>query len=269
MSDASNFIVQIIEEDLRQGTHQQIITRFPPEPNGYLHIGHAKAICTDFGMAARYGGRCHLRFDDTNPVKEDPKYADAIQADIRWLGYDWGEHLYWASDYFDQLYAWAQLLVEEGLAYVDEQSEQETSTNRGTVELPGTPSPWRDRPSEQSLRLLEEMRQGKHADGSMVLRAKIDLANPNMKMRDPLMYRIRNVEHPRTGSAWHIYPFYDYAHGLSDAIEHISHSLCSLEFDTTAPCTTGSSSTCRPRRCRTSTSSRDWSCRTPCCQSAT
>jgi len=231
VSDASNFLVQIIEDDLRDGRHQQIVTRFPPEPNGYLHIGHAKAICTDFGLAERYGGRCHLRFDDTNPVKEDPKYADAIQRDIRWLGFDWGEHLYWASDYFEQLYTWAQQLVERELAYVDEQTEEEIQTHRGTVDSAGTPSPWRDRPTAESLRLLDEMRRGVHPDGAMVLRAKLDMAHPNMKMRDPLMYRIRNVEHPRTGTAWHIYPFYDYAHGLSDALEHISHSLCSLEFE--------------------------------------
>ena len=232
MSDeGSNFLVQIIEDDLRSGRHDQVVTRFPPEPNGYLHIGHAKAIVADFGLAARFGGRCHLRFDDTNPVKEDPKYAEAIQHDIRWLGFDWGEHLYWASDYFQQLYDWACLLIGEGKAYVDESSEEEIRTLRGTVETPGTPSRWRDRPVEESLQRLDEMRRGVHPDGAMVLRAKIDLANPNMKLRDPLMYRIRNVEHPRTGDAWHIYPFYDYAHGLSDAIEGITHSMCSLEFD--------------------------------------
>jgi glutaminyl-tRNA synthetase len=232
VSDAgSNFLVQIIEDDLRSGRHDHVVTRFPPEPNGYLHIGHAKAIVADFGLAARYGGRCHLRFDDTNPVKEDPKYADAIQHDIRWLGFDWGEHLYWASDYFQQLYDWAVLLVEQGKAYVDESSEEEIRELRGTVESPGTPSRWRDRPVAESLQRLDEMRRGVHPDGAMVLRAKIDLANPNMKLRDPLMYRIRNVEHPRTGDTWHIYPFYDYAHGLSDAIEGITHSMCSLEFD--------------------------------------
>jgi len=232
MSDAaSNFLVQIIEDDLRSGRHQQVVTRFPPEPNGYMHIGHAKAVVADFGLAARYGGRCHLRFDDTNPVKEDPKYAEAIQHDIRWLGFDWGEHLYWASNYFEQLYAWAKLLIEQGKAYVDESSEEEIRELRGTVESPGRPSPWRERPAAESLERLDEMRRGVHPDGAMVLRAKIDLTHPNMKMRDPLMYRIRNVEHPRTGDAWHIYPFYDYAHGLSDAIEGVTHSMCSLEFE--------------------------------------
>ena len=231
MAETSNFLVQIIEDDLRDGRHHQVVTRFPPEPNGYLHIGHAKALCADFGLAERYGGRCHLRFDDTNPVKEDPRYAEAIQQDVRWLGFDWGEHLYWASDYFGQLYAWARQLVERDLAYVDEQTEEQIQRNRGTVESPGVPSPWRDRPFTESLRLLEEMKEGLHPDGAMVLRAKIDMAHPNMKLRDPLMYRIRNVPHPRTGTSWHIYPFYDYAHGLSDALEHVSHSFCSLEYE--------------------------------------
>ena len=227
----SNFLVQIIEDDLASGRHQGVVTRFPPEPNGYLHIGHAKAVVADFGLAARYGGRCHLRFDDTNPVKEDPKYAEAIQRDIRWLGFDWGEHLYWASDYFQQLYDWAVQLVREGKAYVDESSEEEIRELRGSIEEAGRPSRWRDRPVDESLERLDEMRRGVHPDGAMVLRAKIDLGHANMKMRDPLMYRIRNVEHPRTGHTWHIYPFYDYAHGLSDAIEHVTHSMCSLEFE--------------------------------------
>jgi len=229
--DASNFLVQIIEDDLRSGRHQQVVTRFPPEPNGYLHIGHAKAVVADFGLAARYDGRCHLRFDDTNPVKEDPKYAEAMKRDIHWLGFDWGDHLYWASDHFPQLYEWAQLLIEQGKAYVDESSEEEIRELRGTVDTPGRPSTWRSRPPAESLERLEQMRRGDHPDGAMVLRAKIDLAHPNMKMRDPLMYRIRNVPHPRTGDAWHIYPFYDYAHGLSDAIEGVTHSMCSLEFE--------------------------------------
>ncbi len=227
----SNFIRQIIEDDLRTGRHTTIVTRFPPEPNGHLHIGHVKAIWMDFGMAEAYGGRCHLRMDDTNPLKESEDYVDAIQHDIRWLGFDWGEHFYHASDYFDQLYAWAQHMVRAGLAYVDEQTEDQIRATRGTVETPGTPGPWRDRPPEESLLLLERMAKGELPDGAMVLRAKIDLAHPNMKMRDPLMYRIRNTPHHRTGNRWAIYPLYDWAHGQSDAIEGITHSMCSLEFD--------------------------------------
>jgi glutaminyl-tRNA synthetase len=228
---SSNFIRQIIEEDLRTGRHTTIVTRFPPEPNGHLHIGHVKAIWMDFGMAEAYGGRCHLRMDDTNPLKESEDFVDAIQHDIRWLGFDWGPHFYHASDYFDQLYAWAQHLVRTGLAYVDEQTEDQIRATRGTVETPGTPGPWRDRPAEESLALLERMKRGELPDGAMVLRAKIDLAHPNMKMRDPPMYRIRNAPHHRTGSRWAIYPLYDWAHGQSDAIEGVTHSMCSLEFD--------------------------------------
>jgi len=227
----SNFIRQIIEEDLRTGRHTTVVTRFPPEPNGHLHIGHVKAIWMDFGMAEAYGGRCHLRMDDTNPLKESEDYVDAIQHDIRWLGYDWGEHFHHASDYFDQLYAWAQHLIRNGLAYVDEQTEEQIRATRGTVETPGTPGPWRDRPAAESLALLERMARGDLPDGAMVLRAKIDLAHPNMKMRDPPMYRIRNTPHHRTGTRWAIYPLYDWAHGQSDAIEGITHSMCSLEFD--------------------------------------
>jgi glutaminyl-tRNA synthetase len=234
VSDApatSNFLRQIIEEDLRSGRITRVVTRFPPEPNGYLHIGHAKAICIGFGLAAEYGGRCHLRMDDTNPLKEDEEYVQAIQRDIRWLGFDWGEHFYHASDAFDQLFDWAKHLIREGKAYVDEQSEEQIRLNRGTVDSPGVPSPWRDRPVAESLDKLDRMAKGDLPDGAMVLRAKIDMGHPNMKMRDPLMYRIRNIPHDRTGDRWHVYPLYDWAHGQCDALEGITHSLCTLEFD--------------------------------------
>ena len=228
---ASNFIREIVLDDLRSGRHQQIVTRFPPEPNGFLHIGHAKAICLAFGLAEEFGGRCHLRMDDTNPLKEKEDYVQAMIRDIHWLGFDWGEHFYHASDYFDQLFLWAKDLVNRGLAYVDEQSEEQIRETRGTVETPGTPSPWRDRPAQESLDLLDKMAAGALPDGAMVLRARIDMAHPNMKMRDPLLYRIRNAPHHRTGDKWHIYPLYDWAHGQSDAIEGVTHSTCSLEFD--------------------------------------
>jgi glutaminyl-tRNA synthetase len=227
----SNFLRPILEEDLRAGRHTAIVTRFPPEPNGYLHIGHAKAICVDFGLAAEFGGRCHLRMDDTNPLKEDGEFVEAIQRDIRWLGFDWGPHFYHASDYFGQLFEWAKLLIREGKAYVDEQTEEQIRANRGTVESPGVPSPWRDRPTAESLDRFERMNLGEYADGAMVLRARIDMGHPNMKMRDPVMYRIRNVPHHHAGDRWRVYPLYDWAHGQSDAIEGITHSLCSLEFD--------------------------------------
>ncbi|MEZ4319666.1 MAG: glutamine--tRNA ligase/YqeY domain fusion protein [Myxococcota bacterium] len=229
--EGSNFIRTIVEQHLEEGRYDTIITRFPPEPNGYLHVGHAKAICVDFGTAAQYGGRCHLRFDDTNPVAEDPEFAEGIMEDIRWLGFDWGEHLYYASDYFPQLYEWAVRLVKEGKAYVDSLSEEQIREYRGTVTEAGRPSPYRERPVDESLELLDGMRTGKFPEGAHVLRAKGDMAHPNMKMRDPLMYRILHRHHDRTGDAWHIYPMYDYAHGLSDAIENISHSICTLEFD--------------------------------------
>jgi glutaminyl-tRNA synthetase len=227
----SNFLRPLVADDLASGRHRTIVTRFPPEPNGYLHIGHAKAICVDFGLAAEFGGRCHLRMDDTNPLKEDGEFVEAIQRDIRWLGFDWGPHLYHASDYFGQLFEWAKLLIREGKAYVDEQTEDEIRLHRGTVESPGTPSPWRDRPAAESLAWLERMNRGEVPDGAMVLRAKIDMGHPNMKMRDPVMYRIRNVPHHHIGDAWRVYPLYDWAHGQSDAIEGVTHSLCSLEFD--------------------------------------
>lgn len=227
----SNFIRTIIEDDLRSGRVTRVVTRFPPEPNGYLHIGHAKAIAVSFGMAQAYDGACHLRMDDTNPVTEDQEFVDALKQDIRWLGFDWEDRFHHASDYFDQLYDWAVLLINKGLAYVDEQSEEAIRETRGTVDRHGTNSPWRERPATESVELLGRMKKGEFADGRMVLRAKIDMSHANMKMRDPLMYRIRNVPHYRTGDRWHIYPLYDWAHGQSDAIEGITHSFCSLEFD--------------------------------------
>lgn len=230
-SESSNFLRTQIENDLESGRYQEIVTRFPPEPNGFLHIGHAKAICVDFGLAEEFGGRCHLRFDDTNPLKEDRRYAEAIEEDIRWLGFDWGEHLHHASDYFPQLFAWAVRLIEEGKAYVDSLSEEEIRAYRGTVTEPGRPSPYRERPIEENLRLFREMQAGVHPEGSHVLRAKADMAHPNMKMRDPLMYRILRVAHHHAGADWNVYPFYDYAHGLSDAIEGVTHSICTLEFE--------------------------------------
>ena len=229
--ESSHFIRTMIENDLQQGRVREVVTRFPPEPNGYLHIGHVKAIVLNFGMAEEFGGRCHLRFDDTNPVKEDLEYVEAIQRDIRWLGFDWGEHLYYASDYFERMYGWAEQLIRQGQAYVDSQTEDEIRATRGTVTEPGTPSPWRDRSPEENLDLFRRMRAGEFPDGAHVLRARIDMASPNMKMRDPLLYRIRHAHHHRTGDAWCIYPFYDYAHPLSDAIEGITHSLCTLEFE--------------------------------------
>lgn len=231
----TDFVRQIITEDLASGKHEAIVTRFPPEPNGYLHVGHAKAICLDFGVAEEFGGTCHLRFDDTNPSKEEQHYADAIQEDIRWLGFDWGEHLYHASDYFQQLYDWACHLIREGHAYVDEQTPEEMRANRGDLNNPGTDSPYRDRPAAESLDLFERMKAGEFDDGSKILRARIDMASPNMNLRDPAIYRIQRRSHPRTGDAWCIYPMYDFAHGQSDAIEQITHSLCTLEFENHRP----------------------------------
>jgi glutaminyl-tRNA synthetase len=228
----NDFIRDLVEADLSAGRHVNIVTRFPPEPNGYPHIGHAKSICLNFGLALEFGGRCHLRYDDTNPETEEIEYVDAIAEDVRWLGFDWGEHRYHASDYAQQLYDWAVTLVRKGKAYVCELSEEELRATRGTVTEPGTPSPWRERPVEESLDLLERMRRGEFADGTKTLRAKIDMAAANMKMRDPLMYRIRReAEHYRSGRSWAIYPMYDWAHGQSDAIEGITHSLCTLEFE--------------------------------------
>ena len=229
-----NFLEEIIEEGLREGKYSSILTRFPPEPNGYLHIGHAKSICLNFSLAKMYGGKTNLRFDDTNPVKEDTEYVDSIQQDIRWLGFEWAG-VHYASDYFEQLYEWAVVLIKKGLAYVDDQTLEEIRANRGTVTTPGTDSPWRNRTVEENLDLFQRMRNGEFADGTKVLRAKIDMAHPNMQFRDPIMYRILHAEHHRTGNKWCIYPMYDYAHGQSDSIEHITHSICTLEFDIHRP----------------------------------
>lgn len=231
-----NFIQQIIEEDLKNGkNNNRVHTRFPPEPNGYLHIGHAKSICLNFGLAAKYGGLTNLRFDDTNPVKEDTEYVDNIMADVRWLGFDWDDRLYYASDYFQQLYDWAEMLIEQGKAYVDDLSAEEISQYRGTVTKPGNESPYRNRSAAENLNLFRRMKAGEFPDGSKVLRAKVDMAHPNMLMRDPIMYRIIHTEHHRTGNDWCIYPMYDYAHGQSDYLEGITHSVCTLEFEVHRP----------------------------------
>jgi len=233
-----DFIREIIRDDLLKGKHQTVITRFPPEPNGYLHIGHAKAFCFNFGIAEEnqaVGARCHLRFDDTNPEKEESEYVESIKEDVRWMGFDWGEHLYFASDYFDFFYECARHLIKNGDAYVDEQSPDEIKKNRGNVTTPGIPSPFRDRPAEESLDLLSRMKAGEFEDGAMVLRAKIDLTSSNMNMRDPIIYRIMHAHHHNTGDDWCIYPMYDFAHPLEDATEHITHSLCTLEFENHRP----------------------------------
>ncbi len=227
---SSNFISEAVRADLAEGRFSKVITRFPPEPNGYLHIGHAKAISISFGIAQEFGGLFNLRFDDTNPTKEEQEYIDAIQDSVRWLGFDWGTRLYFASDYFDRMYQWAIVLIRAGKAYVDDQTPEQIGINRGTLTAPGTPSHFRDRSIEENLALFERMQAGDFPDGSRVLRAKIDMASPNMNMRDPVMYRILAVPHHRTGDRWKIYPMYDWAHGLEDSIEGISHSLCSLEF---------------------------------------
>ncbi len=231
----SNFIRQIVEADLASGKHTGVVTRFPPEPNGYLHIGHAKSICLNFGIARDYNGRCHLRFDDTNPVKEDVEYIESIQEDVRWLGFDWGEHLYHAADYFEQLYEWAEQLVRMGRAYVCDLSGDEIRRSRGTLTEPGRESPYRNRTVEENLDLLRRMRAGEFPNGSRVLRARIDMASPNLNLRDPVMYRILHAPHHRSGDAWCLYPTYDWAHGQSDAIEGITHSLCTLEFEDHRP----------------------------------
>jgi glutaminyl-tRNA synthetase len=233
--ERSDFIRDIVSADLASGRIDSVVTRFPPEPNGHLHIGHAKSICLNFGIAAEFGGRCHLRFDDTNPTKEEQAYIDAIERDVRWLGFDWGEHLHHASDYFEQLYDWAQHLIREGLAYVDDQSADQIRETRGTLTEPGRPSPWRDRPVEESLDLFARMRAGEFPDGARVLRARIDMASANINLRDPVLYRIVHASHPRTGDAWCIYPTYDFAHGQSDAIEGVTHSICTLEFENHRP----------------------------------
>lgn len=249
-ASTSNFLRQIIDADQTQGSYAgrkdtagqplpTVITRFPPEPNGYLHIGHAKSIWVNFGLAKEYGGRCHLRFDDTNPVKEDTEYVDSIIDAVHWLGYSWengtGSHLYYASDYFEQLYGFAEVLIQRGAAYVDSQSANDMAANRGDFTRPGTPSPYRDRSVEENLALFRDMRAGKYKDGEHVLRAKIDMAAPNIVMRDPVLYRIRHAHHHRTGDAWCIYPMYDFTHCISDALENITHSLCTLEFENNRP----------------------------------
>jgi glutaminyl-tRNA synthetase len=233
--ERSDFIREIVAEDLRSGRVAAVVTRFPPEPNGYLHIGHAKSICLNFGVATEFGGRCHLRFDDTNPTKEEQEYIDAIEADVRWLGFDWGEHLYHASDYFEKLYAWAVHLVRAGKAYVDDLSADEIREHRGTLTEPGRDSPYRGRSVEENLDLFERMRRGEFPDGARVLRAKIDMASGNINLRDPVLYRILHASHPRTGDAWCVYPTYDFAHGQSDAIEGVTHSICTLEFEDHRP----------------------------------
>jgi glutaminyl-tRNA synthetase len=230
-----DFIRDIIEADLAAKRHTTVVTRFPPEPNGYLHIGHAKSISLNFGVAQEFGGRCHLRFDDTNPTKEEQEYIDAIEDDVRWLGFDWGTHLYHASDYFEQLYQWAEHLIRTGKAYVDDQSQEEMRLTRGTLTEPGRNSPWRERSVEENLDLFRRMRAGEFPNGARVLRAKIDMASGNINLRDPVLYRILHASHPRTGTAWTIYPSYDFAHGQSDAIERVTHSLCTLEFEDHRP----------------------------------
>ncbi len=233
--ERGDFVRDIVATDLAEGHIDSVVTRFPPEPNGYLHIGHAKSICLNFGIATEFGGRCHLRFDDTNPVKEEQEYIDSIEADVRWLGFDWGTHLYYASDYFEQLYEWAVHLITAGKAYVDDLSADEIREHRGTLTEPGRKSPYRDRSIEENLDLFGRMRAGEFENGSRVLRARIDMASGNINFRDPVMYRILHADHPRTGDAWCIYPSYDFAHGQSDAIEGITHSICTLEFQDHRP----------------------------------
>jgi glutaminyl-tRNA synthetase len=230
-----DFIRDIVQADIDAKRHASVVTRFPPEPNGYLHIGHAKSICLNFGIAEEFGGRCHLRFDDTNPTREEQEYIDAIEADVRWLGFDWGKHLYHASDYFERLYEWAEHLIRGGKAYVDDQSQDEMRANRGTLTEPGRNSPFRERTVEENLDLFRRMRAGEFPNGARVLRAKIDMASGNINLRDPVLYRILHAEHPRTGTQWSIYPSYDFAHGQSDAIEGITHSICTLEFEDHRP----------------------------------
>jgi glutaminyl-tRNA synthetase len=232
---SSNFIREAVRADLDSGRFSRIVTRFPPEPNGYLHIGHAKAICINFGIAQGFGGVCNLRFDDTNPTKEEQEYIEAIQDGVRWLGFDWGSRLYFASDYFDRMYEWAIQLIKDGKAYVDDQTSDQIRETRGSLTEPGIPSPYRNRSIEENLDLFERMQAGEFPDGSRVLRAKIDMASPNLNLRDPVMYRILAVPHHRTGNRWKVYPMYDWAHGLEDSIEEISHSLCSLEFEDHRP----------------------------------
>jgi glutaminyl-tRNA synthetase len=231
----NDFIRDIVSADLDSKQQTSIVTRFPPEPNGYLHIGHAKSICLNFGIANEFSGQCHLRFDDTNPAKEEQEYIDAIQEDVRWLGFDWGKHLYYTSDYFEQLYSWAEHLINEGMAYVDDLSADEIREHRGTLTEPGRDSPYQNRTVEENLALFRQMREGKFKDGAKVLRARIDMASGNINLRDPVLYRIIHATHPRTANNWCIYPNYDFAHGQSDAIEKITHSICTLEFEDHKP----------------------------------
>jgi glutaminyl-tRNA synthetase len=233
--EASNFLRHIIEDDLAAGRVSGVVTRFPPEPNGYLHFGHAKSICLNFGLAQRYKGRCHLRLDDTNPTKEEQEFVDAIEASVRWLGFDWNTHHYFASDYFDRLYQFAEALIQAGHAYVDSQNAEDMRARRGTLTQAGQNSPYRDRSIDENLDLFRRMKAGEFPDGAHILRAKINMASPNMNLRDPVLYRIRHTEHHRTGKTWCIYPLYDYAHPLSDAIEGITHSICTLEFEDHRP----------------------------------
>jgi glutaminyl-tRNA synthetase len=230
-----DFIRDIIQADLDSKKHSKIVTRFPPEPNGYLHIGHAKSICLNFGVAEEFGGQCNLRFDDTNPTKEEQEYIDAIENDVRWLGFDWGKNLFHASDYFERLYEWAEHLIKSGKAYVDDQTQDEMRVARGTLKEPGRNSPFRDRSVEENLDLFRRMRAGEFPNGARVLRAKIDMASGNINLRDPVLYRILHASHPRTGTKWSIYPSYDFAHGQSDAIEGVTHSICTLEFEDHRP----------------------------------
>src|SRR5882762_7643804 len=230
-----DFIRDIVQADVEAKRTAEVVTRFPPEPNGYLHIGHAKSICLNFGVAQEFGGRCHLRFDDTNPTKEEQEYIDAIKQDVRWLGFDWGENLFHASDYFEQLYEWAEHLIRGGLAYIDDQSQDEIRARRGTLTEAGQNSPYRDRTVDENLDLFRRMRAGEFPNGARVLRAKIDMTSGNINLRDPVLYRILHASHPRTGTTWKIYPSYDFAHGQSDAIEHVTHSLCTLEFEDHRP----------------------------------
>ncbi len=231
----TNFITAIIDDDLAAGRHQGVVTRFPPEPNGYLHIGHAKSICLNFGLAEAFGGKCNLRFDDTNPVKEEEEFVDSIKEDVKWLGFDWEDREFFASDYFSQLYRWAVKLIEEGKAYVEDLSADEIRDYRGTLSEPGRDSPYRERPIEENLSLFADMKSGKFPDGAKVLRAKIDMASPNINLRDPVLYRILHATHHRTGDDWCIYPMYDWAHGQSDSIEGVTHSICTLEFEDHRP----------------------------------
>ncbi|MGD9805791.1 MAG: glutamine--tRNA ligase/YqeY domain fusion protein [Hyphomicrobiaceae bacterium] len=230
-----DFIRDIVEADLQSGRHKSVVTRFPPEPNGFLHLGHAKSVCLNFGIADEFGGRCNLRMDDTNPTKEEQVYIDAIKADVHWLGFDWGENFHHASDYFEQLYDWAEHLIKTGKAYVDDQSQVEMRASRGTLTEPGRNSPFRDRSADENLDLFRRMRAGEFPNGARVLRAKIDMASGNINLRDPVLYRILHAEHPRTGASWCIYPSYDYAHGQSDALEGVTHSICTLEFEDHRP----------------------------------